>query len=251
MRTMLVMSCLVVFGACSGTPPCSASTCPFGCCDVNGQCQTASAQTCGSSGLACMACGVGQQCVAGTCATTGAGGGSSASGGGTASGGGGGTSLTGGGTGATGGGGGTSTFDCTEQVAAVQGSGGCVLAIVSPSNCQTVDFSGGFVEISYTTNTTFCEGPHHLFLLGHPSSTWAAGNGMDITLSSTDGNFVAIGSNGSSYAMTRNIGGVLRLARADLAPLMSTNGQFHVSVTGFYALDNGGSRSASRTFVVP
>lgn len=150
-----------------------------------------------------------------------------------------------------GGGGGGGGPDCTEQVAEVRGSGGCVLTIVSPTNCATADFSAGFVELAYTTSTTFCEGPHHLFLLGHPSSTWEAGNGMDITLSSTDGAFVSIGENGSSYAMTRNIGGVLRLARADLAPLMSPNGQFHFAVTGFYDLSNGGSRSASRTFVVP
>jgi hypothetical protein len=70
---------------------------------------------------------------------------------------------------------------------------------------------------------------------------------VDITLTSTDGSFVPIGENGSSYAMTRNIGGVLRLARADLAPLMSPNGQFHFAVTGFYDLSNGGSRSASRS----
>jgi hypothetical protein len=143
------------------------------------------------------------------------------------------------------------SFDCTEQVAEVRGSGGCVLSIVSPTNCATADFSAGVIELAYTTNTTFCEGPHHLFLLGHPSSTWESGNGMDITLTSTDGEFVAIGSNGSSYAMTRNIGGVLRLARADLAPLTSPNGQFHFAVTGFYDLSNGGSRSASRTFIVP
>lgn len=147
--------------------------------------------------------------------------------------------------------GGGTGVDCAQQVAEVRGSGGCVLTIVSPTNCATADFSAGFVELSYTTNTTFCEGPHHLFLLGHPSSTWEGGNGMDITLTSTDGAFVAIGSNGSSYAMTRNIGGVLRLARADLAPLMSPNGQFHFAVTGFYDLSNGGSRSASHTFVVP
>lgn len=143
------------------------------------------------------------------------------------------------------------SVDCTEQVSEIRGSGGCVLSIVSPANCETVDFSAGFIELAYTTDTTFCEGPHHLYLLGHPASTWEAGNGMDITLSSTDGSFVPIGSNGSSYSMIRNIGGVLRLARADLAPLTSSNGQFHFAVTGFYDIDNGGSRSASRTFVVP
>ncbi len=145
----------------------------------------------------------------------------------------------------------TGSTDCTEQIPEIRGSGGCVLTIVSPTNCETVDFSAGVVELSYTTNTTFCEGPHHLFLLGHPPSSWEGGNGMDISLTSTDGSFVSIGSNGSSYAMTRNIGGVLRLARADLAPLMSPNGQFHFAVTGFFDLSNGGSRSASRTFVVP
>jgi hypothetical protein len=61
-----------------------------------------------------------------------------------------------GGTGAGGG------FDCTQQVAEVQGAGGCVLTIVSPANCETVDFGAGVVELAYTTNTTFCEGPHPL-----------------------------------------------------------------------------------------
>jgi len=46
-------------------------------------------------------------------------------------------------------------------------------------------------------------------------------------------------------------GGVLRLVRADLAPLQSPNGQYHFTVTGFYALNNGGSRAGSRTFFVP
>jgi hypothetical protein len=51
--------------------------------------------------------------------------------------------------------------------------------------------------------------------------------------------------------MTRDNGGVLRLVRADLAPLQSPNGQYHFTVTGFYALNNGGSRAGSRTFFVP
>jgi hypothetical protein len=82
----------------------------------------------------------------------------------------------GGGAPPTGGGGGV---DCAQQVTEVNGSGGCVLTLVSPANCATVNFGAGVVELAYTTNFTFCEGPHHLFLLGNPPSTWNT-NAMDI-----------------------------------------------------------------------
>jgi hypothetical protein len=192
-----------------------------------------------------------QTCFSGVCTSTSGSGGGTANGGGTATGGG--APLTGGGGGGgggappTGGGGGV---DCAQQVTEVNGSGGCVLTLVSPANCATVNFGAGVVELAYTTNFTFCEGPHHLFLLGNPPSTWNT-NAMDIELTSTGGNFVPIGSNGSSDSMTRDNGGVLRLVRADLAPLQSPNGQYHFTVTGFYALNNGGSRAGSRTFFVP
>jgi hypothetical protein len=127
--------------------------------------------------------------------------------------------------------------------------------VLTPSNCQTVNFSAGYIELAWTTlgpsGFTFCEGPQHVFLLGHPSSTWAAGNGMDVQLTSTGGNWVSIGPNGSRYTMTRDNGGAVQLVRADLAPLMSPNGQFHFTVSDYYALNNGGSRAGSVTFIVP
>jgi hypothetical protein len=37
-------------------------------------------------------------------------------------------------------------------VTEVNGSGGCVLTLVSPANCATVNFGAGVVELAYTTN---------------------------------------------------------------------------------------------------
>lgn len=269
----VVVAAVVGLWSCSPVSTCNATSCRTGCCDSAGKCQAPSNLQCGTSGAACVACTGAAQCFAGACSTLSGGGagaagaGTSGTGGGTA-GTGGGTAMTSGGTagtagGSTGPGGGTagtaggtsgtgggtsSGVDCTQVVQQLWGSGGCQLTLVSPANCAT--FNGTVLELAWQTNGTFCEGPHHLFLFGHPSSTWDS-NGMDISLTSTNGNEVAIGSNGSAYAMTRNLGGYLKLQRADLAPLTSTNGQYHWAVTGFHAIDNGGSRSESRTFVVP
>ncbi|MBW2735515.1 MAG: hypothetical protein JRH20_24285, partial [Deltaproteobacteria bacterium] len=52
--------------------PCSAASCPSGCCDVAGKCQLWSATSCGlvgQAGEACLSCGSGQSCPAGICQT--------------------------------------------------------------------------------------------------------------------------------------------------------------------------------------
>lgn len=101
-----------------GTAKCNASTCPQGCCDTAGKCQTPSNGACGQLGNTCQVCAIGQICNLGTCiggsgGGTGMGGGTGggAMGGGTGGGGamGGGT---GGGGGPTGGGGGTTCTGC-------------------------------------------------------------------------------------------------------------------------------------------
>ena len=111
MRFVLAFFALAVLAGCGSTSPsCDSSSCPTGCCDPSGACQSASALSCGANGAACSACSLGQQCVLGQCAGTNGGGGSGATGGGSASTGGGsgstggGSASTGGGTGSTGGG---------------------------------------------------------------------------------------------------------------------------------------------------
>jgi hypothetical protein len=151
------------------------------------------------------------------------------------------------------GGGGTPDPDvsCNSLIAEQFGSGGCRLYLVSPQNCEAIDFSAtGYVEFAWSTDGSFCEGPHKFFLAGHPESTWASDNGFIVELSSTDGNFTSLGNLGSEYAMTRNLGGVVRLVEGDLQGITTTTGQYHWTVAGFYALDNGGSIAASGTFTV-
>jgi hypothetical protein len=54
--------------------------------------------------------------------------------------------------------------------------------LVAPANCATVSLSQGFIELDWTTNTTFCEGPHKLYIAGSPVSTWTAGNVLQYSL---------------------------------------------------------------------
>jgi len=42
---------------------CSSSTCPLGCCDANGVCQSSSATLCGTAGSTCQICPSGSQCL--------------------------------------------------------------------------------------------------------------------------------------------------------------------------------------------
>ncbi len=164
----------------------------------------------------------------------------------------GGTGATAGGTGATAGGAGSSV-DCTPVVTELRGSGGCVLQLIGPANCAQIDFRTlGYVEFAWTTNSTFCEGPHRFLIGGHPSDTWVtANNGVLWRLTSTSGGEWSVGTGLlSTYAMTRNIGGYVHLRREDLAGITTTTGQYHWMVADYYDVNNGGSRTASRTFTI-
>jgi|JI10StandDraft_1071094.scaffolds.fasta_scaffold98474_3 hypothetical protein len=110
--------------------------------------------------------------------------------------------------------------------------------LVAPTNCQMVSFNvNGVIELDWTTNTTFCEGPHKLYVGGSPVSTWtSAGNVLVFSLTS---------GTHPNYAMTRNIGGYLLLTPADLAPLTTVNNQYYFRVESFY-----GSVSEVNTFIV-
>jgi hypothetical protein len=166
-------------------------------------------------------------------------------GGGTTGGGtGGGTTGGGTGGGTTGGGTGGGGADCTPVIQRVWGSGGCQLTLVAPTNCATASFSP-FLELAWSTNGTLCEGPHRFFLIGHPPSE---ANSVQYTLGTTNGSEFSFGQNGSTYAMTPNLGGYVRLVRADLSDVTSSNGQYHWAVGGFFNLAEGGSISESRTF---
>lgn len=238
MRWVLLAGLGLVLGSCSGAPPCSASTCT-GCCDARGVCKTVTDNSaCGRGGAACAVCGVTQTCSAGACVASGFGAGTSGTGGGT-SGTGGGTSGTGGGTSGTGGGasgtGGGAAIDCTRP-AEQNASGGCTINLVTPMNCQTTNFANGFIQLAWTTNQTFCEGPHKLYVAGSPVSSWNSGNVLEWSL--TSGTY-------SNYAMTRNIGGYFNLTQADLARLTAVNGQYYFRVASFYD-----SESEIGTFIV-
>jgi hypothetical protein len=109
---------------CGTVTKCTPASCPQGCCDAAGACQTPNSTQCGAVGGTCVACGLGQQCSSGFCVYSNVGGGTS-NGGGTGSTGGG-SGSTGGGSGSTGGGsgstgGGTGT---TGGGAATGGGGG-------------------------------------------------------------------------------------------------------------------------------
>ena len=161
---------------------------------------------------------------------SGTGGGARGTGGG-ASGTGGGVSGTGGGASGTGGGG----VDCSRPAVQVA-SGGCTLSLVAPLNCATVSFANGFVELAWSTSTTFCEGPHKLYVGGSPVSSWTAGNVLEYSL--TSGTY-------TNYAMTRNIGGYFHITEQELAQLSAVNGQYYFRVASFYD-----SVSEVNTFIV-
>ncbi|MEW5740223.1 MAG: hypothetical protein AB1938_14925 [Myxococcota bacterium] len=99
---------LLGFSCGGGRPRCDATSCPLGCCDANGQCQSASQINCGQNGQTCQACALGQICSLGVCISisTGGGAGGGVVGGGQGGGmGGGGGDMDGGTGGGSGGGG--------------------------------------------------------------------------------------------------------------------------------------------------
>jgi hypothetical protein len=46
---------------------CTAASCPLGCCDTTGRCQTSANKTCGRNGAACASCSGFDTCVSGVC----------------------------------------------------------------------------------------------------------------------------------------------------------------------------------------
>lgn len=113
--------------SCGPASSCDATSCPFGCCDDRGLCQSGtSTLACGIGGAACAMCSIGQQCSLNQCQQVGglgggfgggSAGGTSTGGGGTATGGG--TQSTGGGS--TSGGGGGSNDRCANVQAMTDG----------------------------------------------------------------------------------------------------------------------------------
>ncbi|MDP2274472.1 MAG: hypothetical protein Q8K32_27245 [Archangium sp.] len=106
---VLFLAASAVVSGCGPTVKCGPGSCS-GCCDSSGVCQSGNANTaCGTGGLICGACFVGQSCNFGLCSSAGTGGGSS---GGTGGGLGGGTGGgTGGGFGGGTGGGSGSAYE--------------------------------------------------------------------------------------------------------------------------------------------
>lgn len=61
---------------------CTPASCPLGCCDASGRCQTSANQTCGRNGASCAACTGFDTCVSGVCMTSNTGAGQATGGGG-------------------------------------------------------------------------------------------------------------------------------------------------------------------------
>lgn len=61
---------------------CTPASCPLGCCDTTGRCQTSANQTCGRNGAACATCSGFDTCVSGVCMTSNTGAGQATGGGG-------------------------------------------------------------------------------------------------------------------------------------------------------------------------
>jgi len=251
---MRLFSLLLLIG-CSSTPPCGPATCT-GCCTPTGMCQFSTDSTsCGRGGAVCGPCGAGLVCRDGQCSiaqAAGGGSGSTAGGSGSTAGGSGmtaggtggtagGTGGTAGGTGGTAGGtggtaGGAGPSCPTMPVVAAMWSGGCEMHLVGPAPCATLDFSSGMnFEFDWSTNTTFCEGPHHLLVGGSPVSSWANGNYIDFSISS--------GQRPES-GMTRNIGGYAFLNSLSLQGITSDTGVYYWRLQSYY-----GSASETRAFI--
>lgn len=123
---ILCAGALSLFGCPPTVRPCGPATCPIGCCDANGLCQSGGSVTgCGAKGEECRTCSTNQTCNSGQCTTPNMGGGA-ATGGGT------GGSMGGGSAGGAGGGAGGGVV--------LQCSAGLTLCGSSCSNTQT-DFS--------------------------------------------------------------------------------------------------------------
>ncbi len=139
-----------------------------------------------------------------------------------------------GGGGGGGGGGGTCPTTPVEPAAPASG---CEITL-STAVCSTADLTGGkSFELAWSTNTTFCEGPHKLQIGGDPPSSWSGGNAVEISVSSQPPDARA--------GMTRNIGGYFNINAQDIAGLTSSSGVYYYRVLSFY-----GSASEVRAFKV-
>ncbi len=134
-----------------------------------------------------------------------------------------------------GGGGGPGNGTCpTTPIVAANHTGGCNIDTTSPV-CAVADLrNGGSFELDWTTNQTFCEGPHKVQISGDPPSD---ANSVIYSITSTY--------TGNDAAMTRNIGGYMKITAKDIATLTSTSGIYYYGVGSF-----GGSTSEGRAFQV-
>jgi hypothetical protein len=122
-------------------------------------------------------------------------------------------------------------------IEAQQASGGCSINLVAPPACTLVNLSGGGnFEFDWTTNTTFCEGPHTIYFAGSPVSSWATGNFVSYQISSGQR---------TESGMTRNIGGYVFINSQSIQGVTSDTGVYYWRVESFY-----GSRSETKAFVV-
>jgi len=130
-------------------------------------------------------------------------------------------------------GGSTQTGDCNTVALPAEVSGGCNIRLVTPQNCEEIDLSGGRTyEFAWTTDTTMCETPFVLYILGNPPTqqntvSWQFSDGSENGL------------------VGKNTGGLTRVSAADLAGLSSDNGIYHWVVAGWY-----GSHPDTQTFRV-
>lgn len=116
-------------------------------------------------------------------------------------------------------------------------SGGCNMDVTTAA-CSTADLTNGkSFELDWTTNTTFCEGPHKVQIGGDPPSSWTSGNYVEISISSQNP--------GPRAGMTRNIGGYVNVNAADFQSLTSSTGIYYYRVSSYY-----GSASEVRAFKV-
>jgi len=123
--------------------------------------------------------------------------------------------------------------DCDATVVSEAFSGGCQIRLVEPAKCEEIDLTGGKTYwFGWSTDTTFCETPFKLILMGNPPS---------------DQNSVywSLSASGSGRQIAQNTGGIHQISAADLQSLTSDNGIYHWVVVGWY-----GSHPASRTFKV-
>ena len=134
---------------------------------------------------------------------------------------------------ASSGGGGTGTCPTTPIVPANHTSG-CNIDTTTPVCAVWDQKTSPTFELDWTTNQTFCEGPHTVQISGDPPSNT---NSVTYSITSTY--------SGGDAAMTRNIGGYMKIAAKDIATLTSASGIYYYGVGSF-----GGSTSEGRAFQV-